>query len=695
MLKETSKNMAPAPVQVTAESILQEAFRSQATPLDEDQLNSKIADLEESKEYQARKRTEFEKALRKDYKNTRAWLNYANFEYSQHEMTRVRSIFERALDHNKENVQLWIRYADLEIKNYSINHARNLLERATRILPYADKVWFYYVQLEESLSNIEGARSIFHRWLIYEPHTNVYDAYINFEKRYNNYSQARDAFAGYVVVHPQSTTWIKWINFEEKYGDSKTIREIFTLAVDTLFQIDKKKGIEDILIRWINFEATEKELERGRALFKFGLNKLPKPLSRKLFENYLIFEKKHGDPSGMNLVLLSKRKEAYEQDLERNPQDYDLWWNYLTLMTESLGNNKLGLANHFEKAIKNQPQDNSSKSVQWRKYITLWMRYLFFLELELKDTDKTRDAYKQVISVIPHKSFTFSKIWINYAKFEIRQHNLVQARKVLGQSLGMCGKPKTFKYYINLEMSLKEMDRVRKLYENFLIQFPMRVVTWLEYAKLETNLGDYERATGIYELAIEEPYINNNLIVWYKYINFLAEELHDYEKARSVFARVLSINKKNVKIWIKWALFEVAAPSEEQLHQIRQQEENENDNEEEEEIEVTVTEESIGKARKVFEDGLVFFKNENLVDERVLFFEAYKQFEEIYGTPETTEKITRRLPTIIKKTNTAVGGDEEEEEEEVEYKFPDDEEKNAKMLKFLQNARKWKSSKKD
>ncbi|GMM35066.1 Clf1 protein [Saccharomycopsis crataegensis] len=683
MSEGSQKNKNPASLQLTAESLLQEAYESQAVmPLNEDDLAHKIADLEESKEFQGRKRSEFEKHLRKDYHNVKSWLNYANFEFSQHEMARVRSIFERALGYNKDNVQLWIRYADLELKNKSINHARNLLERAIRILPFVDKVWFYYAQLEESLGNIQGARNIFERWLLYEPRSNVYDTYINMERRNgNNMENLRKIFEKYVIVYPNSVTWIKWGNCEDKNGSSDITREVFTTAVDTLFQIDKEDQVEDVLIRWIEFEASRSEFERSRLLFKFGLNKLPKEFSKKLFDKYLIFEKKYGDydNDGTNLLLLNKRKAVYDEDLEKNPTDYDLWWVYITLMQE-LSADKNGLIEVYEMAVNNKPLINTKKTVEWKKYIYLWIRYLYFVELDMKDIEKTRELYKRLLEIIPHESFTFSKVWINYAEFEIRQHKLTDARRILGRSLGIHGKPKTFKYYISLEKSLKEMDRVRKLYENYLIKFPHLINVWLEYATLETNLGDHDRATGIYEIATAEPAINNSLIVWYKYVNFLSEEVYDYDKARGVLERVLEMNKQNVKVWIKIALFEATAPNEAQLRQILE-------NEEDEEIEISATPESVENARRVFEDGLKYFKSQESVDKRVLLIEAYKQFEDVYGDEASIENVSRRLPTLVKKTK------EDSEEEIIEYKFPDDIEKDNAMLKFLQNAQKWKKRK--
>jgi crooked neck len=57
--------------------------------------------------------------------------------------------------------------------------------------------------------------------------------------------------------------------------------------------------------------------------------------------------------------------------------------------------------------------------------------------------------------VVPHKTFTFAKIWLFYAQFEVRRLDLSTARKALGRALGVCPKVKLFKGYIELELQVK------------------------------------------------------------------------------------------------------------------------------------------------------------------------------------------------------------------------------------------------
>ena len=90
-----------------------------------------------------------------------------------------------------------------------------------------------------------------------------------------------------------------------------------------------------------------------------------------------------------------------------------------------------------------------------------------FEELVANDRVRTRAVYLEALGKIPHKKFTFAKLWIYYAQFEVRCKDVSSARKMLGVALGKCPKPKLFKAYIELELSLGEVDRARKLYEKF------------------------------------------------------------------------------------------------------------------------------------------------------------------------------------------------------------------------------------
>jgi hypothetical protein len=66
------------------------------------------------------------------------------------------------------------------------------------------------------------------------------------------------------------------------------------------------------------------------------------------------------------------------------------------------------------------------------RYIYLWIYYGVFEELVAKDFARAREVYKAALATVPHKAFTFAKLWLIYAQFEIRRKDVGAARKVAG-----------------------------------------------------------------------------------------------------------------------------------------------------------------------------------------------------------------------------------------------------------------------
>jgi len=294
----------------------------------------------------------------------------------------------------------------------------------------------------------------------------------------------------------------------------------------------------------------------------------------------------------------------------------------------------------------------------WRRYVYLWINYALYEEIEAEDVDKTREVYKACIEIIPHKKFTFAKIWILYAQFEIRQKDLTAARKILGVSIGKCPKPKLFKGYIDIELQLREFDRCRKIYEKFL-EFDMsNCSTWIKFAELETILGDSERARAIFNLAIRQPLLDMPEVLWKAYIDFEVEE-EEYPRVRSLYQALMN-RTKHVKVWISYGNFEA----------------------------------SIGEpknARSIFEEADGSLREPHQKEERVLCLEAWRDFEKEAGDEESISEINKKMPRRVKKRRK-IEVDEGEEggwEEYWDYIFPDVE-ANSSNMKLLQMAKMWK-----
>jgi crooked neck len=656
------KNKAAAPVQISAEQLLREAVDRQDEKLKAP--TQRFADLEELHEFQGRKRKEFEDYVRRNRINMNNWMRYAQWELEQKEFRRARSIFERALDVDSTAVVLWIRYIEAEMKSRNINHARNILDRAVTILPRVDKLWYKYVHMEETLGNIEGARAVFERWMQWEPEEAAWSAYIKMEKRHSEFEKARSIFERFTVVHPEPKNWIKWAKFEEDNGTSDLVRDVFGTAVETLGDDFMD---ENLFIAYAKFEAKLKEFERARAIYKFALDRMPRSKSVKLHSTFTQFEKQYGDRDGIEDVILSKRRVHYEEQVKENPKNYDAWIDFARL-EESAGSIER-VRDVYERAIAQIPPTQEKR--HWRRYIYLWLFYALYEETVSKDIERTRQIYQECIRLLPHKRFTFAKVWLMAANFEIRQNNLTAARKMLGQSIGMCPKDKLFKGYIELETKLYEFGRCRQLYTKYIEWNGANCQTWVQFAELERGLMDLDRARAIYELAVSEPQMDMPELLWKAYIDFEEGE-GEYEKTRQLYERLLQ-RTDHVKVWTSWAQFEIGVPDGEDA----------GDDEER-----PVSEEAKTRARKVFERAHKTMKDKDLKEDRVALLNAWKSFETIHGAPVDIENIDKQMPRKVKKRRKL---DDDSFEEYVDYVFPADDASAANLAKFMANAYKWKA----
>ena len=68
----------------------------------------------------------------------------------------------------------------------------------------------------------------------------------------------------------------------------------------------------------------------------------------------------------------------------------------------------------------------------------------------------------------------------------------------------------------------------------------------MQYAELETILGDIDRAEAVYELAINQPKLDMPEVLWKSYIDFQIEQ-EEYDKVRNLYRRLLQ-RTQHVKV---------------------------------------------------------------------------------------------------------------------------------------------------
>jgi crooked neck len=447
---------------------------------------------------------------------------------------------------------------------------------------------------------------------------------------------------------------------------------------------------ERVFIQFAKFEIRLKEFERARALYKFALDRLPRSKSNALNEAYVKFQKAWGDQDGVEDAVLSKRRVQYEDELKHNPKNYDAWIDLARL--EETSGDMDRTRDVYERAIAQIPPTHEKR--HWRRYIYLFLFYATFEENTTKDMERVAQIYQACVQLVPHRKFSFAKVWLNKARFEIRQMKLAQARKTLGQAIGMCPKDRLFKGYIDLEIKLFEFSRCRTLYEKYISYNPSNSEAWKSFAELERGLDDIDRARAIFELAVGQEMLDMPELIWKEFIDFEADE-GEYERARALYERLLD-RTSHVKVWISYALFEINVPDDE--------EEADEKEEEEEEEEKPISDEAKMRGRGVFERAYKLMKEKELKEDvsqhyfvpataamlnflqRVALLNAWKAFETTHGSADELKKVDALMPSRVKKRRKL---DDDTFEEYMDWLFPQDDEGGAKISNLLQMAHKW------
>lgn len=217
-------------------------------------------------------------------------------------------------------------------------------------------------------------------------------------------------------------------------------------------------------------------------LLQFALARIPRSKSAGLYASYTKFEKQFGTRTTLETTVLGKRRIQYEEELSHDGRNYDVWFDYARLeegafrdlrgegATADEEEAAMGRVREvYERAVAQVPPGGEKR--HWRRYIFLWLDYALFEEIETKvcvcsfsllrcstttqDYERARQIYQTAVTLVPHKTFTFAKLWIMFARFEVRRLDLPAARKILGSAIGLCPKEKLFKGYIELETDVR------------------------------------------------------------------------------------------------------------------------------------------------------------------------------------------------------------------------------------------------
>ncbi|CAN3503827.1 pre-mRNA-splicing factor Clf1p, partial [Diutina catenulata] len=629
------------------------------------------ADLEELRSWQLVKRRDFERSVGRNPKAFGSWLRYARWEAEEnHDYARARSIYERALDADIAHVPLWVHYIRFELALKAVNHARNLLDRAVTVLPHEQKLWFMYVQTEEMLKNFPKTRSVFERWLEWRPPSVAWEAYLDFCRRYRQPEAARSVCARYVAAVDGSVPWLRWSELEQELAENVgNTRMVFSKAADTLAEKWTHGGshqsagsdVAAVVVPWAQWEASVGEYARATAILEQALTLDLGPEARATVATAAAHHARlygSGSESVIDATVAERRVASLEQAVAADPEDYDSWWSLAALAPS---------VSVFERAVATPPS-SKSKTTAWKRYVFLWLRYALHVEYQRDDPSASTAVWKRAVAAVPHRQFTFAKLWIEYARFEIRHHGLAAGRKVLGQAIGktarLAPKRKLLQFYVDLERRLGEWSRVRRVYDRWLELAVTHGRPWLAvlqaYLEFEVSVGDDERARALVGVAASAPDAQARRFA----VDWFTDELL-YPEAREVYERTVGAPEASVGDWVAYALWESAIPTDEQLDAFNASDADE--------LEVEITNSHRDKTRVVFTRAAEAFRASGDDQAHIALLQAWADYEQVHG-----DEANRRRLAAMQPVKTDEG-----------YEFPEVAAVVAKpnLAKFLANAK--------
>jgi len=212
----------------------------------------------------------------------------------------------------------------------------------------------------------------------------------------------------YLEAYPLLRVYLKVAKFEEKHKNYKAAREIYE---QVLVDLGKDALEEMYFITYAKFEIRAKQIDRAREIFKYGLENLPKDSARKLYDIYLNFEKQYGKKEEIDLLVFEKRRSHYKDLIGDNRLNYDAWFDLTNLEQTTKDIDRIRTT--YKAAVENLPPSNEKRF--WRRYIYLYLNWAVWEELEAKDPEAAKKVYERALAVIPHKLFSFEKVWIYFA----------------------------------------------------------------------------------------------------------------------------------------------------------------------------------------------------------------------------------------------------------------------------------------
>ncbi|CAL1374331.1 unnamed protein product [Linum trigynum] len=397
----------------------------------------------------------------------------------------------------------------------------------------------YLMERRPELANSVLLRQNPHNVEQWHRRVKLFDA--NPEKQVLTYTEAVRTVDPMKAVGKPHTLWIAFAKLYEKHNDLVNARVIFDKAAQVNYKtVDNLASVwcewAEMEIRHKNFQAALELLRRATAEPSVEVKRRVaadgnEPVQMKLHKSLRLWTFYVDLEEGLG--TLESTRAVYERILDLRIATPQIIINYAFL----LEGNK-----YFEDAFK--VYERGVKIFKYPHVKDIWVTYLskFVKRYGKTKLERARELFEHAIEMTPADSV--KPLYLQYAKLEEDYGLAKRAMKVYDQAtkavpnsekLGM------YEIYIARAAEIFGVPKTREIYEQAIESgLPDKDVKkmCLKYAELEKNLGEIDRARGIYGFASQFADPRSDQDFWTKWHAF--EVLHGNE---DTFREMLRIKR--------------------------------------------------------------------------------------------------------------------------------------------------------
>mmetsp|Transcript_63107 Transcript_63107/g.162498 ORF Transcript_63107/g.162498 Transcript_63107/m.162498 type:complete len:962 (+) Transcript_63107:93-2978(+) len=289
--------------------------------------------------------------------------------------------------------------------------------------------------------------------------------------------------------------WAAFAKFYESHDDLENARIIFEKATHVNFRaVD---DLASVWCEWIEMELRHKEYDkalevsrRATGQKKFGEQKDKDVVQNRIYRSTKLWALSIDLEESLGTTASTRA--AYDMTIEMKVATPTLILSYARFLEER---------KYFEDAFK--VYERGLKVFNWPHVNDIWLTYLsqFVARYGGRKLERARDLFEQAIEKVPPKYAR--RLYMLYAKLE-EEHGLARhALSIYNRATDAVPEKDAFECYTVLVRKTAELfgqTRTREIYDQAIEKLPQDRIkdACVRYAKMETMLGEVDRARGIY-----------------------------------------------------------------------------------------------------------------------------------------------------------------------------------------------------